>query len=97
MAARFRPKKYTFTSTAAVSLFVALGSSVNDKYGQSVVMRADPSNAGNVYWQDAAGDQGGYLDAQEAVSLDLTGMWVSTDDIYIQGSANDAVYITVLG
>ncbi len=97
MAARFRPRKYTFPSTAAVTLFTALGSSVNDKYGANAVVRAAATNTGTVYWQDADGNQGGYLDAREAITIDLSGMYVSTEDIYLQGPANDAVYITVIG
>ena len=96
MAARFRPKTYTFTSSP-VSVYSALGSPVNDKWGQSITLRAEYTNVGTAYWQDSTGEKGGYLRAGEAASIDIGGMWLSTSDIYISGTENDKVYITVLG
>lgn len=97
MAARFKTKLYTFLNATPVTLWAALGSPVNDKYGQSVTLRAGSTNVGNVYWQNASAERGGYLDAGEAATMDLAGMWVSAEDIYLSGTQDDTLYITVLG
>lgn len=96
MAARFKTILYTFTSTDPVSLSTILNSP-RDSYVGSIVLRAGAGNTGNVLWQDAvAGSAGGFLDASEAASFDIVDKYVSTDVIFLVGSTNDTVYITVL-
>lgn len=97
MAARFKTKKVTL-SGSPISLETILGTTKLDYYLSTFTLRAGASNAGTVYWRDAsAGQDGGYLDAQEASSFDLSGKFVPAADFWIDGTLNDTVYITVVG
>ncbi len=95
MAARFKPKPYTFVSTAAVNLQTIIAST-NDDYVGSLVIRTAKANVGDVFWGDGS-VRGGYLQPAEAVSFDLVGKFVATKDIYLEGTTGDIVYITVIG
>jgi hypothetical protein len=95
VAARFKPKAYTLTSTAAVSLSTILASP-NDDYVGSITVRAAKANVGDVFWGDGTA-LGGYLQPKEAASFDLAGKFVSCKDIYFNGTQGDSIYITVIG
>lgn len=97
MAARFRTILYTLTGSE-VTLNSILGSA-NDLYVSSITMRAGAANAGTVTWTSSAvGDTaGGFLEAGEAATFDMTGKFVSLSDIKINGTLNDTVYLTFLG
>jgi len=97
MATRFKTVLYTLTGSP-VSLNTILGSA-NDLYVSSITLRAGSSNAGTITWtsSDAGATAGGYLDAGEAATFDVTGKFVSLNDIKLDGTLNDTVYLTFLG
>jgi hypothetical protein len=95
VAARYKPKHYTFLSASPVSLGSILASP-NDSYVGSITLRAASDNSQTLYWGDNT-ELGGYLRPGEAASFDLTGKFVATADIYLVGATNDEVYITVIG
>lgn len=98
MAARFTTKLYTFVSGTPVSLYSILGSSGLDEYACNVTVRAGKSNVADVYWLDSAsGSRGGYIEPREAVTLDISGHFVSGQHIFFEGTAADTIYITVIG
>ena len=95
MAARNKTKLFTLTATSH-SLAEILDSA-QDSYVGSITLRAGPTNAGVLTWSDSTGDPGGYLEAREAASFDLTGKFVATSAWLIQGTIGDKVYVTVIG
>lgn len=95
MAARFRTKLYTFVGTDPVSLGSILASS-NDAYVSSITLRAGASNVGVTTWKALGDTAGGYLEGGEAATFDLAGSFVALDQIYLVGSVDDTIYITVM-
>lgn len=95
MAAGFRTITYTFSSGAAVGLATILGDA-NTTFAGNLAIRAKKDNAGDVFWQDSAGSAGGYLEAREAVSFDLSSSFLHTTNFFLIGTTGDVVYITVL-
>lgn len=93
MAARFKPKGYTFGAAAATIKDIL--ASPNDDYVSNLVIRAKWSNAGRVFWGDGV-EQGGYLDPGEAASFDLAGKFVATQEITLSGTQGDSIYLTVV-
>jgi len=96
MAARFKTITYTLPSTAAVSLETILNST-GDTYVSSLVVRTKADNTADITWEDSGGSVGGYLQAGEAVSIDLTNKFVKTSEIFFKGAASNILYITVVG
>lgn len=97
MAARLLTRSYNFSSTAAVSLATILNSA-NDTYISTLAIRTPLANAGTVYWRDAlAGEDGGHLGPDEAVTFDLAGKFVRTADLWLRGAVDDDVEITAIG
>lgn len=95
MAARFKTVAYTLTGAATP--LSSIINSAGDTFVSSLTLRADQANAGEVNWYDSAtGAIGGYLEAREAASFDLTGKFIKTTDLYLNGTANDVVYLTVI-
>jgi uncharacterized membrane protein len=97
MAARFKTRKYTIPVAGEVSLAAALNYP-SDTYVSSISFRAAGSNTSLFTWRDSSGgEDGGYLDSGEAASFDLSGKFVSPQQIFIAGGVGDIVYITVIG
>jgi hypothetical protein len=68
-------------------------------YVGTVAVRASHTNTGNVYWGPSAvsgSNAGGYLEKGDAVAIDLTNKFFSSDDWYFVGTNNDVIYITVI-
>lgn len=94
MAARIKTKKYTLTASPA-SLTTILNNP-NDAFISTLVTRAASGNAGTTYWKDSSGgDDGGYLEPGDAVAFDLVGKFLSTNDLWFYGTANDILYMTL--
>lgn len=98
MAARFRTILYTFAGTDPVSLRTILNNTLDDWIG-SLTLRAGASNAGTITWLDgSSGTAGGFLLASEAAAFDLATKYIVAGGIFLKASsANDTVYITVVG
>ena len=96
MSARFKTIKYTLPSTAAVSVHTIFNSLL-DTYVSTITARAAATNVAAVEWMDEASSPGGFIEAREAISVDLTNKFVRTSDFYFKGFANDIIYITILG
>ena len=94
MAARFKTVAHTIGASPAT--LESIINSAGDTFISSLTLRAGKSNGSDVTWLDSAGAIGGYLEAREAASFDLTGKFVKTTDIKIAGTAGDLVYITVV-
>jgi len=95
MAARF--KTVALTIGAAPQSLADIINSAGDTFISSLTLRTKSTNVGNVTWADSAtGAIGGYLDAGEAASFDLSGKFIKTTDVYLTGTQNDVVYITVI-
>ena len=92
---RVKPKLYTFVSSSPVDLKTILGLTYED-YLTNLALRAGKTNAGDIYWTDSVGEKGGYLEAREAVSIDLSWRWIKLSAFYLQGTVGDTVYITVM-
>lgn len=93
------PKQYTVTASAA-SLTSILGSA---KFIQQVDIKAKTGNAGVVYIggsgvTNVPANAGAALEAGVAWSKTYTNSQtcISTDDIYIVGTASDVAFITVI-
>lgn len=95
MATRFKTRLYTIPAGGVATLATILNSG-NDNFISNITVRAESTNAGKIYWSDS-GQYGGYLDAREAVSVDLTGKFVATGDLSFHGTPGDKIYITVAG
>jgi hypothetical protein len=96
MAARLKTIKYTIPVSGEASLSTILNSPL-DEFISSVTFRAAAANAAALTWRAASGgSDGGYLEAREAASFDLSGKFVKAENIYIAGTAGDIVYITVI-
>ena len=96
MAARPKTKTYTFISPDAVSLHSIFSSASLDRFAGCVIIRANKNNSGNVFWQDVGGSAGGFLDSGEAATMDFSNQFVDITGLYLVGSANDVVYITLI-
>lgn len=97
MAARFKGKEYTFTSTTPVKLTTILGLPSND-FVSTLVLRANKLNAGDVVWGGStlttSTNRWGFLDAGDAVGIDLSSKYFNTDEVYLAGETNDIVHIS---
>lgn len=94
MAAKIKPKDYTFSSTVAVSMSTILGAK---DFLSNVLVRADSSNTGNINIGDATvastENIGGFLKKDEAISVDLANKFVDSDSMYLQAAANDRIHV----
>ena len=97
MAAGLICGEYTFTSSTRVSITTVLGLA-RSMFLSGLVVRADKNNGNDVYWGTDSvtltESRGGYLEARDAVGIDLVGKYTSTDGIYLVGTSGDTVYIT---
>jgi hypothetical protein len=78
------------TTTSIASIF-----GMDDKtWIGTLSVRAGINNSGIVTWNDEHGQAGGYLQAEEAVTLDFGPGMALMRNIFLQGTANDTVYLT---
>jgi hypothetical protein len=59
-----------------------------------VVMRCDPDNLGTVKWSDSGHEAGGYLLAEEAVTIEFDGQTLA-GTFFIVGAAGEIVYMSI--
>jgi len=93
-------KFITHTCTGSpVKLSTIMDASGVRLYVGTLAVRAKHTNAGNVYWggpSTGVADAGGYLEAGDAVAIDLTNKFFSSDDWYFNGTSNDVIYFTMI-
>lgn len=97
MAARIKTKTHTFTTSPVTIQEIFSEDFV--RYVNTIVVRAGTLNTESITWAadtSVAGD-GGLLEPGDAVSMELPGGFVSTNDIYLKGTNSDVLYITVIG
>lgn len=93
MAIHIVTKLHTFTGVP-VSLTTLLGQE-NRMWIGSLMIRSGSGNVGNVSWNDTHGQAGGYLAAEEAVSLNFGGDQILSDNLTLNGTTDDTVYVTL--
>lgn len=100
MSARIKTATYTFTTTDTVAISTVLGVAPSD-FISGVTLRAHRSNSGDITWTARGSTTiGGFLDASEAVSFDLSnGQWLGCSELYlaVTDTTTAIVYATVLG
>lgn len=60
----------------------------------TLAIRAAIGNLGVVYWMDEDGAAGGYLQDEEAVTLDFGAGMSLMKNIFIQGTAGESAYLS---
>ena len=99
MAARIKTKTHTFTTSPVT--FQDIFAEEYVRFINTIVVRAGTLNTQNITWaaQSETGPaaSGGILQAGDAVTMELPGGFVSTDDINWSGTDSDVMYITVIG
>jgi hypothetical protein len=95
MAARLRCVEYTFSDTTPVSLTTVLGLN-NVDFISTLVMRTPTSNDPMVvYWggptMTASTNRGGFLEAGDAIGIDIVGKFFPSSELYLAASAGTAV------
>jgi len=92
-AVKLVTKSYTVTA-AAVGLHTILGYRPGI-WVRSVTLRAARANSGDTYWSDPQLDSGGYLSPGEAATIDMGEGMGFADEVWINGTAGDKLYISV--
>lgn len=98
MAAAFKGNEYTLTS-AVVTLTTALGLTTPIFFSHAA-FRAGKTNAADIYIGKStvttSANRLVYLDALEAFEFALESQFISSDELYIAGTANDVLHIAVV-
>jgi hypothetical protein len=96
MSARLRTRFYTFAGPVVGIPLSDIFTSRNDDYFSSIAIRANGNNVSTIVWSDPNGDFGGYIEPGEAISFDVNQKFIKTADIQVWGTADDAIYLTLI-
>lgn len=100
MSARFKTARHTLTGsweplggTAAGAIFPELDDSMDCG---AIGLRAYYTNAGDIFWADEDGSEGGYLRPGDASGIELHDKFVYAKDFFLKGTVGDEIFITWL-
>lgn len=98
MGCQFTGKEYVLTGSA-VPLTTALGLSAKIHFSHGAIRARDNNAADVVIGKSdvtATTNRLAFLNAGEAFEFALEGQWISTDEIYVNGTAGDTIHIALV-
>ena len=95
MAVKPVTRTVTLPESGHVSLSEVLGMD-EDTWAGCIALRAAKLNATDITWRDEHGEDGGYLQAEEAITIDFGEGQGLIRNFTIAGAAGERVYVTVL-
>lgn len=94
MAIRLVTKEYTFTGSGEIAIAALLGMPATT-WIRGMAIRAERTNADDVFWVDAQGDKGGFLGPGEALTLDFGDGQSLAGNLTMTGSSGDKFYASL--